>query len=174
MHCWQHLCYSMLSLHFFPGKTIRIISESRLPKLIPPIPQGINGWIVEVTMPQGRVEVYYNNLWWRVCNRNWDDNDAEVACRQQNYQFGISQPVIQQRYTTDDGALLAAYLNDVECMGTENSLAECQLGTVQPFHCPFYRDAVVYCSNSKPQLTALKNQTGRILTLTRADDKTKM
>ena len=31
---------------------------------------------------EGRIEICYRNQWGSVCDHNWDDLDARVACRQ--------------------------------------------------------------------------------------------
>ena len=31
---------------------------------------------------EGRVEICLGNVWGTVCNREWDENDASVVCRQ--------------------------------------------------------------------------------------------
>ena len=33
----------------------------------------------------GRVEICIDNVWGTICNDNWDDNDAQVVCRQKGF-----------------------------------------------------------------------------------------
>ena len=42
--------------------------------------------VIEGTPQDGFLEYCIDGVWGVVCGPNWDDNDADVACRQLGYQ----------------------------------------------------------------------------------------
>lgn len=68
----------------------------------------------------GRVEVYHNSEWRRVCEYNWDINDAHVVCRQLGYGFA------RNAYTSWGPRGTGSYwLTSVSCSGQEPNITEC-------------------------------------------------
>jgi len=69
---------------------------------------------------EGRVEVYNENYngWGTVCSQNWDNNDADVVCRQ----LGYNGSLYIQSYGPGTGPV---YLNNVGCVGNEPTLFDC-------------------------------------------------
>ena len=92
---------------------------------------------------EGRVEIYYNGAWGSVCDDYWDINDAQVVCRSLDYSYASDAPT-KARFGQGSGRI---WLDDVNCLGHESSIATC-------FHlgwginnCGHDKDASVICSS---------------------------
>ncbi|XP_068433617.1 scavenger receptor cysteine-rich type 1 protein M130-like [Clinocottus analis] len=98
----------------------------------------------------GRVEVYKDNNWKKVCNNNWSRKDAEVACREIN----CSPPITQTNIPYFGEGLELGSINS-NCFGNESSISQCSLQESKE-RCG---DATVVCGNTRP--IRLMNGTGR-------------
>ena len=72
---------------------------------------------------EGRVEVYFNNIWGTVCDYGWSAADAMVVCRQLGLPYADAVPVGGAVFGQGSGQI---WLNFVRCTGSEESLAECR------------------------------------------------
>ncbi|XP_036004656.1 galectin-3-binding protein B-like [Fundulus heteroclitus] len=112
---------------------------------------------------EGRVEVYHNGEWGTVCDDNWDLADAQVVCRQLNFQGAISA-VPGGRYGRASGQI---WLDNVNCYGTEQKLASCRFPGWGNHDCSHEEDAGVICEpitypspdDTESHTTTLSNST---------------
>ncbi|XP_064394599.1 deleted in malignant brain tumors 1 protein-like isoform X5 [Halichondria panicea] len=96
----------------------------------------------------GRVEVCKDNVWGTICDEEWDNLDATVACRAFRFDWGgeaiLSPP--------GNGPLLAS---GVSCLGNEYTLSECGNDTLLNPICTHAQDAGVVCNPGSVDVTVL-------------------
>ncbi|NP_001268610.1 galectin-3-binding protein precursor [Mesocricetus auratus] len=92
---------------------------------------------------EGRVEIFYRGQWGTVCDNLWNILDANVVCRALGYE-NATQALGRAAFGPGRGPVM---LDEVECTGTEPSLANCSsLGWLKS-RCGHEKDAGVVCSN---------------------------
>lgn len=90
---------------------------------------------------EGRVEVFQNGTWGRVCGYSWDLKDAKVVCRELGFP-GDHAAYRQAFFGKGNGPI---WMDNVRCTGNEISLAECtHRGYWRGNDC-HYEDASVMC-----------------------------
>ena len=115
---------------------------------------------------EGRVEVCFRGNWGTVCDDEWDQNDANVACRQLGYSDrgknkylsscrGYSFTLVGAKAVTSEGSRPpravdlygrgtgTIFLDDLECSGNESNLFEC----IRKSNCQHDEDAGLVCQN---------------------------
>ncbi|XP_043945041.1 deleted in malignant brain tumors 1 protein-like [Protopterus annectens] len=90
----------------------------------------------------GRVEVLYNNEWGTVCDDGWDENDANVVCRELGCGNVISAPG-SAFYGQGSGPIM---MDDVNCQGSESSLMQCSFRRWKQHNCGHSKDAAAQCT----------------------------
>ena len=71
-----------------------------------------------ISYSEGRVEVYYNGRWGTVCNDGWDEQDANIVCRQ----LGFKSSEIADFGLARKEEIL---LDNVMCFRSDTILASC-------------------------------------------------
>ncbi|XP_078390387.1 scavenger receptor cysteine-rich type 1 protein M130-like [Cetorhinus maximus] len=93
----------------------------------------------------GRVEVFYNDSWWAVCEDRWDVVDAAVVCGQLGCGAAQSAPP-GARFGPSPGPLR---FGGVQCSGAESSLLECPMNPLGQGNCTDGKAASVICSGPR-------------------------
>ncbi|XP_067025339.1 scavenger receptor cysteine-rich domain superfamily protein-like [Acropora muricata] len=70
----------------------------------------------------GRVEVFYQGKWGKICRNKWDINDVKVVCRQLGFRSAVSEFIGMD--TKDEN--ISVVMSNVACIGQESVLASCK------------------------------------------------
>ncbi|XP_028407297.1 deleted in malignant brain tumors 1 protein-like [Dendronephthya gigantea] len=90
----------------------------------------------------GRVEVLYRGQWGTICDHGWNLRNAQVVCRQLGYK-DAARPLHGGQAPSGSGQI---WLDDVDCTGTERTIASCSHGGWGLHICGHRKDVGVECS----------------------------
>ena len=99
----------------------------------------------------GRVEVFYQGKWGKICRNEWDINDVKVVCRQLGFQSALAEFI---EMDTKDETIPVA-MSNVACTGQESVLASCKRLDGKHIKCVDNTGAQALCEPSKLTLATL-------------------
>ncbi|XP_071842148.1 uncharacterized protein [Apostichopus japonicus] len=97
--------------------------------------------LVDGNSTAGRVEIYLDGVWGTVCDDYWDVTDGNVVCRQ----LGFSGAISVQSNAFYGGGEDPTNMDDVQCLGGEDRLADCVHVDSLNENCGHSEDAGVVC-----------------------------
>ena len=121
--------------------------------------------LVGAKMPyEGRVEILYNGIWGTICDNDWGLTDAHVVCRELGY-YKAKHYAIAAYFGSGSGPV---WLDEVGCLGSENSLRSCPFAEWGLRDCSHRKDAGVVCAKPLMRLVGpLAPRIGRVEVLYR-------
>ena len=87
------------------------------------------------------MEIFFNGTWGTICDDNWDMKDAHVVCYELGFSKALRAPT-EAHFGAGSGPI---WLDEVQCVGTENSLTSCRHNGWNIHNCNHNEDASVIC-----------------------------
>ena len=94
---------------------------------------------------EGRVEIQYNGQWGTICDDLWNINAATVVCRMLGF-TNASHAWNESHFGGGNGSI---WLDDLFCLGSENSIYECSHSNWRVHNCKHTEDVGVSCHNGE-------------------------
>lgn len=91
---------------------------------------------------EGLLEVFHDGVWGTVCDDGWDSSETNVVCRELRIGTGVSHSSLTH-IPKGTGKL---WLDDVFCVGTEDSLSKCRHRPWGQSNCRHNEDVAIRCS----------------------------
>lgn len=93
---------------------------------------------------EGRVEVYHERRWHKICDHDWDSKDANVVCRELGY--GTAMDVIYGARDYYGQGFSQILLSELQCTGKEENIKQCNHAGYYVHHsCNHLQNAGVKC-----------------------------
>lgn len=95
----------------------------------------------------GRVEVFIelNNTWGTICDDGWNDQNAQIVCRQLG--LGTTGTAILG-FSPNAPSSVPIWLDNVKCNGFESRLIDCVHNGLGNHNCDHHKDVGVTCYGS--------------------------
>ena len=100
----------------------------------------------------GRVEVFYEGKWGKICRNEWDIDDVTVVCKQLGFKSALAEFIRME--TKDENVSIA--MSNVACTGQESVLASCKR-LDREHKCVDNIGAQALCEPSKLKSATVKN-----------------
>ncbi|XP_022082204.1 scavenger receptor cysteine-rich domain-containing group B protein-like isoform X2 [Acanthaster planci] len=98
------------------------------------------------TASAGRLEIYHLGVWGTVCDDDWTENAATVACRELGYN-GVEFALDHTDYGRHTGTI---HLDNVHCTGRESRLTYCSHNGWGEHNCVHSEDVTLRCADESP------------------------
>ncbi|XP_036416386.1 scavenger receptor cysteine-rich type 1 protein M130-like [Colossoma macropomum] len=97
----------------------------------------------------GRVEVLHGETWSTVCDADFDQQDAEVVCRE----LGCGLPVEVLGAAAFGRGEGQVWSEELQCRGNESQIHSCPTSSLVKYNCSHHNDVGVVCAGKRSRLT---------------------